>query len=183
MGRGGDSGFIKKRVEVEESDRTRTWGREASGPPAGSGSGSLFLVGPPGSGRTDLGRALAERLGLPLAAVDRVEDLPGADGPVVGVVAPEVFRRSAETLKDRGPVAYLMATPGLLAERLGLNGEDERRALAVESARDEPLYLSHAHFVLPADRDPEENLEDLAEKLALTGFGSGGGSRWSGNEG
>ncbi len=143
--------FVKQRVDVEDSGRTRTWKSDPSGPP--TGRGSLFLVGRPGSGRAELGQALAQRLGLCFKAVDNADDLPGQeDGPAVCVVAPEVFDRAAETLMDLGLVAYVMEYP-------------------------DPLYLSHAHFVLPAGRGLEENLEDLAEKLALTGFGSGVGSR------
>ena len=170
--------FIKERRDVEEADKTRTWSRGLSAAPVGSGAKSVFLVGPRGSGRMALGQALARQLKLPLAATERSADLPEADDePAVRVVAPEVFRQSAGVLRARGVVAYLMASPGLLMERLGVTDEDERRRMAEESAMDEPVYLSNAHFVLPAGEDLAENLKSLAEKLALTGFGSGGASR------
>lgn len=170
--------FIKERVDVDEADKTRTWARGSSAAPVGSGARSVFLVGPRGSGRMALGQALARQLKLPLTATERSSDLPEADDrPAVHVVAPEVFRQSAGVLKARGVVAYLMAPPGLLMERLGVTDEDERRRMAEESAMDEPVYLSNAHFVLPSGESLAENLKDLAEKLALTGFACGGGSR------
>ena len=85
-----------------------------SSEPGGPGSvdGSVVLVGAPGSGKTTVGRALADRLGLRFADVDAViVDRVGK--PIAEIFADdgeEAFRRLEEQV-----TAELLDEPGVLA--------------------------------------------------------------------
>lgn len=80
--------------------------------PVGSGAQRIVLVGAPGSGKTTVGRALADRLGLGFADVDAViVDRVGK--PIAEIFADDgedAFRRLEEQV-----TAELLDEPGVLA--------------------------------------------------------------------
>lgn len=137
---------IQKRVDVQDPNRSRTYGqapRTAGGPPD-----NYFLVGLRGSGKSTLGRRLAQDLGL--AFVDTDEQVVAAAGmsiaQLVAAQGWEAFRdlesdvlrqvaqgqgqvvatgggiilrpQNREVLRGRGAVFYLMASIPALLARL-----------------------------------------------------------------
>src|SRR5688500_3557991 len=72
---------------------------------------SVFLIGPMGSGKTAVGRALARRLGLPFADSDaEVESRTGVD-------IAYIFEREGEEgfrIRERDAIDALTSTPGIV---------------------------------------------------------------------
>lgn len=160
--------FIRKKVEVAESGKVRIHGGRVPRPDRPAG-GAVFLLGVPGSGREELGRALAAQLGLPflfhaewsgepavVAADDR--DLAGEG--------------AAERMRAAGTVFYLLDDVSGLAERLARRrpGESPGALRAEAGARlfaAEPGFMAALHFLLQGARPVPELLEDVLERLRL----------------
>lgn len=160
---------IRKRFDVEEEDKTMTF-RHGDTSPIGGSSGNLFFLGVEGSGRRELARAAASRLGIAYAeAATRgdLEKLMASAGRAVAVTDPALAesRDLVQAMRDSGKVFVLMSLPHVLAARLG----DPSRAevLAADVARYEPAFMGAAHFVLTVDATFQEMAEDVAEKALL----------------
>ena len=97
-----------------------------SGEPVGTGpepvEGSIVLVGAPGSGKTTVGRALADRLGLGFADVD-------------AVIVDRVGKPIAEIFADDGEDAFRRLEEQVTAELLDGSGVLALGGGAVLSAR------------------------------------------------
>lgn len=152
--------FIRKKYEVENIDETvtHTLGGHA-GDPVGVAleSSIIFLIGLRGSGKSTVGRALAERLGLSFADLDDVveeqagktiaeivqaegweaframehEALKGVcDGSGI-VVAPGggivLDERNRKLMEGAGKIVYLMADVPLLLSRLEKDPGESQR--------------------------------------------------------
>jgi len=160
---------IRKRFDVEEEDKTMTF-RHGDTAPIGGSSGNLFFLGVDGSGRRELARAAASRLGIAYAEAATREGLEtalSASGQAVAVTDPSLAgdQDLVLAMRDSGKVFLLMSLPHVLAARLGDPSRAE--ALAADVARYEPSFMSAAHFVLAVDATFQEMAEDVAEKALL----------------
>ncbi len=162
--------FIQRKVDVAEADKTRTHGPVADRPhPSG---GAVFLAGVAGSGRGDLGRLAAERLGIPFRSYKEWE-AAGRDRAVVALDDADILREGGpERVRSQGTVFYLMSGVPAVAERLAQAhpGEDAERLRALAAERffaAEPVFMGALHFLLQGFRPAEEQVRDLLEKLSL----------------
>lgn len=166
--------FLKTKVEVEEADRSMSHSAGSFGRPAGfdPAEGRVLLVGLKGSGRRELGVALAKRLGMELLDLEAEEgDLERirASRGVVVVVPEELAAADGlmEPLRETGRVVYLMADAPLLAERLGARPE-EREALVDKLRELEPKLMAGMHYLVPMFLDHEEILDRVLSFLRLS---------------
>jgi shikimate kinase len=147
---------IRKKVEVDDASRMQTYGSERNAK-GGAVRSNVFLIGPRGSGKTTLGRMLADQLQRPFVDTDELLTVK-AGRSVARIVAEEgweAFRAlEHETLaevctgggqvvatgggivllpenralmRSCGKVFYLMAEPPLLMERLERDPLAEQR--------------------------------------------------------
>lgn len=160
------------RVEVEERDRKRVFGRGPGEPAVRSTGRSVFFIGPQGSGRRAVGRILAGRLGL---GFREVRDAAGLDAAltgerVVASVESELLRDEAlaDRLRDEGVVFYTMAGVRAIAEARGLApDEDCKRRIFAEIEEWEPVFMRVLHFLLPGGAGPEGQAASAADKLYM----------------
>ncbi len=160
--------FVKRRVEVEEAGKTRVHGPEAARPDLPQ-AGAVWLIGMPGSGRSRLGRAVAQRLQarfleLEDPSPDEVERL-SREGPVVAGVAASALADDTlrAALRRTGRVFYLMAVPAL-----GQSGSWAQSASGPEGIHVyEPLFMQTLHFVVSDHGSDEDKVTDILEKLRL----------------
>ncbi|BBD06911.1 shikimate kinase AroL [Desulfovibrio ferrophilus] len=167
---------MKKKFEVEDSNKTAIYRRGSNTKPALSGE-TVFLVGLRASGKTSLGRLVAERLGLPFADTDQllVEKTGRSIAEIVESEGWDEFRRletdvlrevagkpmvvatgggivlareNREMLKAGGPVFYLLATTLLVVDRLTRDMDPENRPPLTE------LPLTEEMGELREERDP-----------------------------
>lgn len=176
--------FIQVKVDVQDPGRqaTFTHGDPAALRPGIRRTGNVFILGLPGSGRSALTQGLALALGR-----DRVdlEDAERGGDPASGLTAlcapgKRVFRvpaallrdpGAAGILRDSGTVLYLNAMVESLvsaAARTSPEGlEETRSGLARDFAELEPLLLGAAHFIVRADQEPGEIVQDALDKVHL----------------
>ena len=146
---------IREKIDVEEAEKHSVYGRSAaSSPPA---SDRLFFIGMRGSGKTTLGRAVAERLALPFADTDDLveeragktiaeivtgqgwevfrnlesevlEELCASPSMVVATGGGIVLReQNRDVLSRCGTVFYLEVDPATLLERIQTDADASRR--------------------------------------------------------
>ncbi|MGE4553553.1 MAG: hypothetical protein AB7D57_10600 [Desulfovibrionaceae bacterium] len=153
MSRTDTSSFIQKKVEVQDPGAERIHAGAAR--PEGTLARSAYLVGPDGVGKAELAGQLSKRLGLPVLEPADAQALLEAEGPVLAVVRPALFRDPAVHLElmRRGRVLCLLPDPFAPA--------------APVPTEDMPLYMTHVHFVLPGGRGKAERFKDALEKLSL----------------
>lgn len=178
MGKFSTEGFIKKRVNVEDSNVTMTFGQKRQASAYDVANGRIFLIGMPGSGR----RALAELLAKHYNADVVVPDTPEAAAFDVNaftaccketgiiVVPPYQALRDAKVraaVKESGKVFYLMGEVLRCSHRLGLD-DGQREAFATEFAEMEPIFMMTLHNILQGWKEPEELVESVVEQLSLT---------------
>ncbi len=176
--------FIREKFEVEEPGKVRVHRQDGSAGPGLPTSGPLYLVGLPGSGKSELGQRLAEKLGVPFLALpaqggpqawgQALDEALAQGAPVVEVphklMADEGFR---QRLASTGRVLYLMANAGVLADRLakarqGQDPEALRQGLVNLIGTFEPLFMQTLHMLVPAE-GPLGEVEALAlERLRFT---------------
>jgi hypothetical protein len=160
---------IRERFDVQEEDKSLTFRHEAAAP-IGGASGNLFFLGLPGSGRRELARVVAARLGLPMVEAATRVDLDAAlaaSGQAVAVIDSSLVedQDAVAAMRATGKVFVLTILPHELAARLG---EPARAGeLARQWERLEPVLLAAAHFILPLDETFEELAEDAAWKARL----------------
>lgn len=163
--------FVNIPVRVEDADRTATFRHcDQDQGRIGGESGNLFFLGLPGSGRRDLARAAAARLGLEYAEAASPDELRGIlAGSCSSVAVDGDFLADAPALvqdmRSSGKVFYLVRLPHELAARLGDPSRAE--ALAADLARLDPVFMNAADFFLTSDETEEERLEDVAMKARL----------------
>lgn len=167
---------MKRKVEVEDSDRNVVYRRGDSPKPA-MGGDTVFLVGLRASGKTSLGRLVAERLGLPFADTDQlvVQKAGRSIAEIVEAHGWDEFRKletevlrevagrpmvvatgggivltgeNRDLLKQGGPVFYLLATTLLLVDRLTRDMDPASRPPLTE------LPLTEEMGQLREERDP-----------------------------
>lgn len=164
---------------------------------------NIYLIGSRACGKTTVGRLLAKRLGLDFVDTDSefvrvngsiarfvedngwdafrdaesrvLEDIAGKTGLVVGCGGGIVLRPENRDLLVLGRVAYLKASPEVLAKRLEADpGHDQRPSLTGKSIKEEVkavlderegLYASCAQGVIDAEASLELVLERLAKLL------------------
>ncbi|WP_243312275.1 hypothetical protein [Fundidesulfovibrio agrisoli] len=159
---------IKLRVEVLEEDKTVTFG-PGEDTSIGGASGNLFFIGMEGSGRRELARQAAERLGLTYGEAPDAPALARAaagSGQSVAVIGEGLADpEQVQAMRASGKVFFVMRGVADLARNLG----DPARAeeLAAETARLEPMLMEAAHFIVPVDAAGEERIEDVVWKAGL----------------
>lgn len=170
--------FIKEKAEVAESSKTKSFAkgeRREDYEAMWQQTGTLLLVGLPGSGRTELGRLLAARLDMPFVQASDACSLDSAleNGPGVVVLADALFDEPELIAKINraGKVFYLMADARTLAQRVAERSEqaDLEQVWRSTSARleeVEPRFMQALHFILQAQNAPEALLEDAVEKVS-----------------
>ena len=168
---------MKKKIEVEDADRTAIFVSGSAHPAAALGGDTVFLVGLRASGKTSLGRLVAANLGLPFADTDELvtqragksiagivedggweafrrletevlEDIAGA--PMVAATGGGIVlaEENRELLKQGGPVFYLLATTLCVVERLTRDMDPVNRPPLTE------LPLAEEMGRLREERDP-----------------------------
>ena len=117
------------------------------------GRGNVFLVGMMGAGKTTLGRALAQRLGLDFVDTDKVlverTGVPVAGGGAI------LAAENRAVMRANGTVVYLRAKLESLWERTRhdatrplLATPDPRATIARLLEQRDPLYQDAAHLVV-----------------------------------
>lgn len=158
--------FIQKKIAVAEADRTRVHGARAPRP-EGSGGGAVFLLGVPGSGREELGRALAQRLGLPFFFYGEWS----GDAAVVAADERDLAGEGAlERLRAAGTVFYVLNdVPGLASRLAGrrAGAETLRAEAGARLFAAEPLFMAALHFLIQGAKPVPELVEDVLERLRL----------------
>jgi shikimate kinase len=132
---------------------------------------SVFLIGPMGSGKTAVGRALAKQLGMPFADSDaEVESRTGVD-------IAYIFEREGEEgfrIRERDVIDALTQEAGIVLATGGgavLLPENRERLTArgtvvfLETTVEQQLKRTRksAHRPLLATADPRAKLEELAK--------------------
>lgn len=173
--------FIRREFHVQDPDKTTVIRQDdLSAGPGLPTAGPLFLIGLPGSGKTALGRRLAEKLGVafvslpaqdPAAVAAALDEALALGTPVVEVPHPLLAEESLRRrLMASGRVLYLMANAGSLVARLAKPGQDPealRRGLGNLVGTFEPLFMQTLHMLAPADGSLDE-VEALAlERIRL----------------
>lgn len=168
---------MQRKVEVEDGGRTAVFAKGAANPAASLGGETVFLVGLRASGKTSLGRLVAERLGLPFVDTDElvvrkagasIAEIVERDGweafraletevlrevagaPVVAATGGGVVlaEENRDLLRKGGPVFYLLATTLCVVERLTRDMDPENRPPLTE------LPLAEEMGRLREERDP-----------------------------
>ncbi len=168
-------GFIQEKIRVEEPDASRTFGKSARPAAFSPASGSIVLIGLPGSGRRELANALSVRLGMGIAAPEEVNAAMFAPGGIYAepgriVVLPcEALREESVrvAVHKAGTVFYLMAEVLRMAHRLGKTSDADREALSALFVEMEPLCMQTLHYILQAWKEPEDLVENVLEMLGL----------------
>lgn len=171
----GDAGFIQKKAEIKEQEKSAVHGPKP--PKPASGRGNVFFVGPRASGKTTLGKAVAEKLGRPFTDSPDWEALAGLvkEGGQVAAITTDLLSQDGVTnlLHRGGKVFYLMVDAATLAARISGPGEPEniplREELYAELSTQEPLCMQVLHFILQGADGLSELTESVMEKLRITG--------------
>jgi thiamine-phosphate diphosphorylase len=130
--------------------------------------GRVFLVGFMGSGKTAVGRRVAERLGVPFVDVD--EEIERASGKTIRAL----FEESGEAEFRAREAAYLEGVAGLPEAVVATGGgafcfEGNRAAIArlgLSVSLDAPLAAIHARLASKTDRPLFRSPEQLAALYA-----------------
>lgn len=160
------------KVNVDDHDRKRVFGKGPGEPAVRSAGKSVFFIGPEGSGRRDVGRTLAGRLKLDFTEVHDAEALSAvlSGERVVASVDKELLLEEAlvEALKTQGVIFYTMAGVQAVAEARGLvPDEDCKRRIFAEIDEWEPLFMRTLHFLLPGGMSVEATAANAADKLYM----------------
>ncbi|MES9994538.1 hypothetical protein [Desulfovibrio aminophilus] len=162
--------FIQEKVDVAEPDKTRTHGSRPERPHRPEGV--VFLAGVAGSGRGDLGRLAAQRLGIPFRSYNGWA-AAGRDRAVVALDEADIeLEGGPERVRSLGTVFYLMSGAPAVAERLlrehpGEDADSLRARAAEHFFAAEPVFMSALHFLLQGFRPLEEQVRELLDKLRL----------------
>jgi hypothetical protein len=161
-----------RKVEVEDSERSRVFARGAGEPAVRSSGKSVFFIGPEGSGRREVGRILAGRLHVDFVEVQDAASLYAAldEGRVVACVERELLldEELARALNSRGVVFYTMAGVQAVAEARGLVVDEEcKQRIFSEIDEWEPVFMRILHFLLPGGMSAEATAANAADKLYL----------------
>jgi shikimate kinase len=178
MKRPDTSHFIKKKTEVHDPDR-RMSVRLGEGLDRVAGKerrDNVYILGLPGSGRSTLGRLLAERLGLDFVDLD--EDAAPDDAPEVlrGLAneSGKVVALGRFAVDDPGLAALLPASGRMVALMADvpeimrrLDGDEALRERLVRDLNDlEPRLLAMARNMVRSDKPAEELAGELARNLS-----------------
>ncbi|MEF2145845.1 MAG: hypothetical protein V3573_10390 [Desulfovibrionaceae bacterium] len=166
-----DSGKVTK-IEVDEADKRKVFGKKPAEPAVRSAGKSVFLIGLLGSGRRAVGRTLAARLKLGFI---EISDRTGLDQALSGervvasvdqgLVADE---EAAALLRNKGVVFYLMPGVQAVAEARGLVADEEcKRRIFAEIDEWETRFMRVLHFLLPGGISVEATAADAADKLYM----------------
>ncbi len=167
--------FEQNKIHVKEQTKTAVHG--AKPPQPASGRGNVFFIGPRLSGKTFLGQKVAERLTRPFHdALDwqKLAELVKQGGQVATVSAELLEQEGVANLLHRGgKVFYLMVDAATLAQRAEVEMQQDQLALReqlfAELQAQEPLCMRTLHYILQAVKPAEELVEDVLEKLQITG--------------
>lgn len=178
-------GFIQDKIEVEDPNAVRVFGKSAPVAPFSPQEGRIIFIGLPGSGRLELAERVAARLNMKVVApetdtpsgsgqpIDSVEALDAAcaDKGIVFVLPHTALRSEAirTALREKGKVFYLMAEVLRMAYRLNKMTEPEREAISAEFVELEPLCMMTLHYILQAWKEPEEIVDNVLEMLGIQG--------------
>lgn len=183
-------GALRQKAEIEDKDRTATFKSGITGkrPEKPTGPRNVFLAGLPGSGKIELGKAVAGKTGRSFVnlaetmaggGLDSVEkavaDIACGQGALAAIPAKALASgKIREYVAGCGVVVYLMADMPLLLDRFSQNpdlaaaegaaSEEEIRSQFMEH---EPLVLGMAAAIIRADNAFEDNVDDLADKLKV----------------
>lgn len=171
---------IMKLFEVAERDKERVHSARAPRPDFPE-TGNVFLVGFPGSGREEIGRELATRLGgayVPesqAATMEQLRELASRRNQVVALSPGMVEDRTSQKLvRGAGRVFYRMAPVNRVVQAVALREgrragkpEELRAQMVGEMQRAEPFIMQTLHFLIPEHLDSRAAIEDVIEKLKL----------------
>ena len=175
--------MIMERAEIQEEAVSSSFSHRPPRP-ACLDRPCFFLVGLSGSGKTCVGRALAEKLGFEFVDVadeigpdetelDVLRRLVAQDGLVVASLSDSVSDPEVRKfMRDEGKVMYLMASVGTLLSRSAdrfSDGEIDsaRESFAAELVERESFFHQTLHFILQADKPFEDVVEDALDKARL----------------
>ncbi len=179
----GVESFIMRKVQVEDSDKRMVFGGTPEElRPDMARTGNVVLVGLPGSGRRTLGQSLAQTLGRTFVDLEAqpetaeasalLENLGQEGGRVIRFPA-DLLRRAGvvEALRQAGVVFYLSADLPLLLSRQFAGAsdipEETRKALGRHLDELEPLAMAALHFILRADEEAGDLVQDALEKIRM----------------
>ncbi|WP_338670083.1 hypothetical protein [Pseudodesulfovibrio methanolicus] len=172
--------LINEEYDVQEAGAAKTFGkgerrRDYADP--WRETGNVVLIGLPGSGRAELARLLADRMGkpvlIPSEAQAAAEALQGL-GAIIVLDDRLVDDPGVQPLiHGAGKVFYLMADTRLLSDRVagrgGVEGEEAAedlwRQLSARLAEVEPVFYGVLHFILQGAQSPEDLVGDALEKI------------------
>lgn len=169
--------FMRKKYHVKDEDRKVTFAKRAASDFKSPGfeTGNVFILGLPGSGKTTLGKAIAERLELEFCEFsdgDQSELAALADrgGQVVAVNGLEISPETRAIVTGQGMAFYLLVDFTTLAQRgagTDMDPETGRPAMSDMYENLEPVLMSCVHFVLQGAKSREEVLDDALERVGL----------------
>ncbi len=171
--------FIRKRIQVQDMDRKQVLRKRKASDfkSAGFETGNVFILGLPGSGKSSLGAALAERLGLEFSEFgggdhSELASLAAKGKQVVAVNGLELSSEIQEIVREQGMGFYLMVDFTTLAGRVpGMDSDPEtgRPLMSDLYEAREPVLMSSVHFVLQGAKPLDQVLKDALERIGLAG--------------
>lgn len=171
--------LINKQYDVDDAEANATFGKgekREDYADAWQNTGTVVLVGLPGSGKAGLAALLAERTGLDVAnpaSADEAVAVLGGEKKIVILTDFLVEDPVVQPLiHGAGKVFYLMGDSRTLSDRVAerdavADPEQLWRDMSARLAVMEPIFYSVLHFILPAGRTPEELVEDALEKVSF----------------
>lgn len=165
--------FIKKKTDVQEADKNRVYGRTGFVRPSPDARpANLFLVGLRGSGKSSLGRLVAERTGMAFVDTDLVieEDAGKSIASIVAESDWETFRDLESQALDQvcGRVGQVVATGGGMVLRQENRTRMRQCGKTLYLMADVPILLMRLSAAPDLARRPALTGSPLHEELCRT---------------